>query len=191
MRAIETRIPPADSGTDFFAAFGGFLQGLESDMLIRRYMTSFGLPFPVFIAVLQNRRMNLPAYNELGFSSLTAFMETLLSDTNFEPKFGHVKYSGLKKPLSQTRLLESIVRRPYGYTREKLFKYYDILAEIESVDELLQYINFMKRNGMLKGNILCYKRTFRATIRKHLRAAMAKAGVILDAAAITEMEKKL
>ena len=118
-------------------------------------------------------------------------MEALLNDTTFEPKFGHVKYSSQREPLSQTYLLESIIRRPPGYTREKLFHYYDLLSEVESVDELMQYIHFMKRNGMLKENVLCYKRTFRATIRKHLRSVMSRAGVVLDEAALTESEKKL
>jgi hypothetical protein len=83
------------------------------------------------------------------------------------------------------------MRRPPGYTREKLLVYYDALAGVENVDELLQYINFMRRSGMLKGSTLCHKRTFRAAIRNHLRFVTEKAGVALDEAALAEIVEKL
>ena len=54
----------------------------------------------------------------------------------------------------------------------------------------LVYIQLMRRIGILRGNILCPKRTFRAAIRKHLYTAMEESGVTLDEVSQAAVEKK-
>jgi hypothetical protein len=49
----------------------------------------------------------------------------------------------------------------------------------------------MRRVGMISGNKLCHRRTFRATIRKHIRAVAKKAGLILDKTALVDINKEL
>lgn len=190
-QAITKRIAADDSPADFLQAFAAFLHAVEEDLLIRRYMASFGLPLNIFIEILHERISKFPKHGELGFANISGFMTVLLSGTNFECQGGIVKYNSSQQPLSQHRLLDNILCLPPGYTREKLFKYYDAVSGIERIGELLAYIEFMKRSGMLKGNELCGKRTFRATIRKHLRSITEKAGLVLDEAALADIDKKL
>ncbi|MCL2495921.1 MAG: NYN domain-containing protein [Clostridiales bacterium] len=191
LKFIRKRISTDYSQADFLEALGDFLRALEDDLVIRRYLSSFGLPLPMFIAVLHERIAQFPKYDKLGFANISGLMEIVLSGTSFECKGNIVKYSESKPPLLINRLIDSILFLPPGYTREKLFEYYDVIAKIDQVDEFLEYVNFMKHSGMLNGNTLCRKRTFRATIREHLRNMMKKAGIALDEAALMALNKKL
>lgn len=190
-RAIAKRISTDYSQTGFFQALGDFFHLLENDVLIRRYLSSVGISLHKFITLLHERISKFPDYNKLGFKNISSFMEVLLGDTNFECQGDILKYNSNKQPLSKNRLIDNVLCLPPGYTREKLFKYYDILTEIDQIEELLAYTNFMKHTGMLKYNSLCNKRTFRATIRKHTQGMMEKAGIVLDEAALTVIDKKL
>jgi len=190
-KAIESRILIELPKNDFFTSFEAFLCALENDLLIRRYMTNFGLPLSIFISTLHERGLEFPKFGGLGFANISAFMEVLFHGTSFECRGNTLKYIGKRQPMSQSNLIERLIQPPSGYTREKLFKYYDILKEIHNVEEFLLYLGFMRRAGMMKGNDLCVKRTFRATIRKHLRGLMEKSGLVMDEAAMAEVEKKL
>ena len=190
-KAIEARIPSEEISGDFYNDFKAFIDALERDVLIRRYMETFGLLLSHFTGVMQSRNIMLPQTGKLGFASLSDFMEVLLYESNFECHNNFVKYTEKKSSLSQQHLIKSIVRLPPGYTREKLLNYYDLIAGIENVDELQNYINFMRRNGMVKGGTLCNRRTFRATIRNNLRKIMKKAGIAVDEDALAAFNREL
>jgi uncharacterized LabA/DUF88 family protein len=186
-KAIETRLAPEKTDQDFFCAFGTFLGALETDYLLRRYMTVFGLPFSMFSAIVQEKVADFPKYGELGITRQIDFMDIILGETPFECNNSVIYYRGSRKrPPSQKRLIQNILLMPGNYSREKLLNYYDMVASLENLQEFLTYIAFMRRVGMLNGNKLCNKRTFRATIRKHIRNVAAKAGFVLD-----EVNKKL
>lgn len=190
--AIETRIRGKKQSGDFYSSFINLLQALENDVLVRRYMATFGLPLSQFIMIMQKWELEFPKYGELGFANLSSLLEALLRETNFECRSGIMKFSGInKKPLSQKRLIEGIIRLPTGYSREKLQKYYDLCAEVGNVDEFQTYITFMRRSGILKGSKLCNWRSFRATIRKHIRETLAHAGLVADEDALKEISKMM
>ncbi|MCL2004393.1 MAG: NYN domain-containing protein [Oscillospiraceae bacterium] len=190
-KAIETRVPVGNKSGDFYIDFKALINALEADVLIRRYMKTFGLPLSTFTGAMQTRGIIVPRIGTLGFASLTDFMEVLLYESNFECRSGYVKYKEKKNTLSQQHLIKNIVRLPPGYTREKLLKYYDLIDGIENVDEMQTYISFMRRNGMLKGSALCNRRTFRATIRSNLKKVMEKAGLAVDEDALAEFNETL
>ncbi|MCL2857191.1 MAG: NYN domain-containing protein [Oscillospiraceae bacterium] len=191
-KAIEVRVAVEKTESGFTGDFAGFLNALEADCLIRRYMSTFGLPFPIFTTIIQEKVAGFPKYSELGILRLTDFMEILLSGTPFQCRNGIVYYrAGRKRQPSQRQLIESILRLPQSYTREKLLSYYDIAAELENIEELLVYFEFMRRVGMISGNKLCQRRTFRASIRKYIRAVAKKAGLVLDEAALADVNERL
>ena len=190
-KAIETRVRIPEVNGDFLKGFSAFLRALEEDVLLRRYMSVFGLPMNVFFTIAQERIAVFPKYMELGFVKLSDFIEVLLGGTNFECDNARVKYNAERQPRSQKDLIESVLRLPPGYTREELFRYYDILAGLPSIEDLLTYIAFMKRAGMLKGNALCRKDHFLTAIREHMRSLMARSGLALEEEALAGISGKL
>ena len=190
-KVIESRIPKTPGEAEFIKSFGSFLGALEEDLLVRRYMTEYGLPVSLFVDILNRRGIRLPKYYKLGFTSFTAFFTTLLYGTGFGCTESAVKYSGKQESLSQMQLITNLMNMPAQYSREKLLRYYDLLREVESADELVEYIRFMKRSGMLKNNTLCQKRTFRATIRTSLQALLKNAGINIDEAVVKKFSQKL
>ena len=190
-KIIDTRIIRDYTDMAFFDAFEDFLSALDSDLLIRRYIMTFGFSLQLFIPALHSRNICFPDYTKLGFPSVTPFVITLLHSAGFEVKEQRITYQGKRNPISPTVLLGHMVNLPPNYSREKLFQYYEVVASIEDIDELLSYIKFMKQSGMLQENSLCPKRTFRATIRKHLGSALEEAGFSMDKSAIAEIEKTL
>jgi len=191
LKLIEARIQSNYAGEAFFPAFEHFLGELENDLLIRHHLRMFGLPVQKLFAALTGRNLSFPNCQKLGFPNEISFITHLLRGTRFEVTASMVRYHDNKAGLPQTQLLEHILDVPAGYSREKLFSYYDAIKELENIDELLLYIHFMRRSGMLQENTLCPKRTFRSTIRKHLHMALGEYGVAPNETAIAAVEKQL
>jgi uncharacterized LabA/DUF88 family protein len=189
--AISHRITGDYTNMGFIPALNAFLTDIENDLLLRRWLTDYGIYLQFFVNAVQERQIPCPDHKELGFNSLTYLINTLLCETNFECKNGTVKYTGNKKEVSQRELINNLVKLPVGYSREKLLVYHDTLSGVENIDEMLTYINFMKRNNMLTDGKLCYKRTFKSTIRKYLKKRLALAGIELDKGEMTEFEVNL
>jgi len=183
-KAINLRLPKNYKSANFYDAIGDFLRLLESDPFVCGCMKRFGLPFGTFVSILQSRGVYFPKHTSLGFANLTSMLLIIFQKTGYEYKHDRVYYLGEGIAPSQLRLLENIISKPRGYSREKLMEYYDIAKEAGDVSELLTYIEFMKRAGMLKQNELCTKRTFRAAIRKHLGDVLTKAGIEIDERAL-------
>ena len=190
-KVIDVRIKKEYKGKEFFEAFGGFLRAMEADSFIRRYMTKLGMPISVFVAILHDRHITFPKYNKLGFANVTAFVSALLYDTGFEHEGGIVKYTGEKEPLSQAHLIEKMINMPPGYSSQKLLRYYDILTEAESVDELATYINFMKQTGILKGSTLCQREAYQSVIFKHIQLLLEASGMVLNEDVIAKVKEKI
>ena len=190
-KVIEKRISTKYEGEEFFSTIRNFLRELEEDTLVRRYLANFGIPYSMLVSLALQRQIKFPSWVQIGFASQGDFIGVLLHNTCFEYKAGWIKYCAGKQPITQHHLIESIMNIPTGYSREKLIEYYDMVSETENLEEMLRYIDFMKRNGMLKGNVLCPKRTFRATIRKQIRAVAEKAGFVVDESALMDVAKKL
>lgn len=188
-KAINMRICDDYSNMDFLTAIKNFLNALGSDTFIRRYMEKHGLPTDIFVGLLNTRKITFSNYQSLGFITMSGFLSVLLNGTDFECRKGSVKYSIGKEPLTNVNLISNYLNLPDGYSREKLLKYHDVLAQVDNIDELLTYSKFMSRCGMIQDNKLCSKRTFRSAIRKHIRAVMEKSGIILDDDALAEIDR--
>ena len=190
--SIEARLPKEFLSGDFFSSFGEFLKALENDSLILRYLSSFGLPLSLLVPVMQSRNIVLPRHKDLGFANVTAFFDVLLCETNFERRDNNIVYVGKSKnPLSQRHLIENTARLPMGYTHEKLHKYYELCAELDDIDEMQNYISFMRRNGVLRGTTLCPWHNIRTVISKHLQNTMETAGIAVDQAEMAKFSKLL
>jgi uncharacterized LabA/DUF88 family protein len=176
---------------NFFPALCDFLSKLENDHLICRCMAETGLLASVFVDILRRRGIVFPNYEKLGFGKITSFLAVILRNTNFQFKGGSVFYNPGKQSLAPHRLAESLLGVPPGYSREKLMRCYDIVNDLDDVDEFVAYIGFMKRSGMLSDKGLCPKRTFRAIIRGHIQKVLADAGIALEKNALLELVKKL
>ena len=193
---IESRISDDYSGKNFFEAFGSIVQSMESDTLIRRFMSEYGLPLIDFIDIFKRRIKQFPAHIDLGFARLSDFAEFMLISTKFKHmddniRYGNVKYFKHKQPLPHDRFASIILNMPQEYTRDKFLQYYDLLDEVDSIDELMIFIGFMKRNGVIKNNKLCNRRNFRAAIRKNLVSIMESAGIVLDKDILDMINKQL
>jgi hypothetical protein len=191
-KIIDARITTDYSaGSDFFSSLNDFLVKLESDHFVCRCMAETGLPAPVFIELLRRRGLAFPDYGKLGFVNITAFVTTLLRGASFRLVAGSILYTPDRQPPSAIRLASNLLNIPPDYSREKLLRYYDVIEGVGNTDELIAYIGFMKRSGMLTANGLCPKRTFRAAIRNHLGRVLSAAGITLDKKTMAELEKKL
>ncbi|MCL2109819.1 MAG: NYN domain-containing protein [Oscillospiraceae bacterium] len=189
IKAINHRITADYSKMDFFAALNSFLNAIEQDLFLNRCMISTGLPLGNFVGLLNDRKISYN-YLALGFSTMAQFLNVYLLNSKFAVNsLGQIKLSPNKKPVSESSFINYFLRLPQGYSREKLLKIYDIVAQTDDIDELMKYIMFMRRNGMINENKLCNKRTFRATIRKHIRAVMEKAGIALSDETVREIDK--
>ena len=191
IHAVNRRITADYSKMGFFSSLGSFLHAIEQDSFLIRCMTKTGLPVGNFVGLLNERKISC-SYQTMGFQSIAELLKVYLANSSFEfTPHGYIKFSPDKKPVSEVNLIGYFLRLPQDYSREKLLKYYDIVAQSDDIDELMKYIMFMRRNGMIKNNKLCYKRTFKATIRKHVRAAMEKAGIVLSDEATGEIDKRI
>ncbi|MDR2167762.1 MAG: NYN domain-containing protein [Clostridiales bacterium] len=190
-KAIDTRLTKKYHGMDFWTAFDDFLASLENDIFIKRYMENFGVSVNVFLQLLGERKIKLPNHVALGFANNILVLRAVLESTKFEIRNDNVRYNKNRKPYPRIGILVSILKVPEDYSREKLMHYYDILKGAEDFNEMMDYIEFMKYSGMLSGNELCQKRTFRATIRKHLTNLLKRAGLGSDEAGIKKISDKL
>ncbi|MCL2350511.1 MAG: NYN domain-containing protein [Defluviitaleaceae bacterium] len=190
-KALDARIKKDYRGQEFLSSFNDLLKMMNENLFIRRYMVDFGLAFNEFISLLSKCNIKQPNPKDLGFENKISMIDILLNGTKFELKGGIVKYNPQKTFGEQISILDRIIAPPKEYCREKLLLYHDILKEVENVDEMLVYIEFMKKTGMLHNNTLCPKRTFRASIRKHLRQTFARWGINLDEKSIQKFVKKL
>ena len=192
-KIIDARITGSYEGQDFTSAFTHFINTMIQDNFIRRYLTNFGLPLFLFVNLLHERKIKPPCYKTLGFSSSTALAVALLQGSGFQYRGDTIFYTGegAAFSLSQERLTEKIIELPSGYSTKKLLHYHDILSKVENIEELTEYIVFMKRSGVIQNNTLCYKPTFRATISKYLCQLLKKAGIAPSQNAIKEILEKL
>ena len=189
---IDARIVTADSGAGFFPALLDFLGAMEHDALIRRVMTSAGLPISLFTQMVYDRIPSFPKNKPFGFSSIASYLEMILGGTNFAFERGNVVYIGHERQaFSQERLIESILSLPSGYSREKLDRYYASLYSARNVEEMLAYVQFLQRNGLLRGNALCARDMFCDVIDRRVRYIMAQAGIPLDPGALRSITDKL
>ncbi|MCL2170102.1 MAG: NYN domain-containing protein [Defluviitaleaceae bacterium] len=190
-KLIDVRITKDYKGQDFLAAFKDFLQTLESDIFIRRYMAEFGLPYHLFVSILYHLGVKMPSPKELGFNSNSHLVGALLHDSPFEFIDSALKYNENKSPMAACNLVSQVARMPTTYSSEKFLHYYDLLEKSGNITEFINYIEFMKRSGIIDGNNLAYRRNFRATIRRHLQKMLAKSGIILDMDHIKKHTDKL
>jgi len=188
---INTRLIIEYKDVEFFEAFSSFLGAMASDPFVRHCMREFGLPLPMFVSILKKHGIALPKYQELGFINITALVSVLLQKTGYECRYEKIYLLSKKELSSQENLLDSIISKPHNYSREKMLHYYDVLSQADSINELMEYAELMKRLGMIKQNDLCYKRTFRASIRKHIRGLFEKANIDLDEDALKSIISKL
>ena len=190
-KLVETRIQTIDHKEDFLKGLVALLHAMEDDLLVRRYMTSPGMPLDMFHFIVQQKMSEFPKFDKLGFGKLSDFLETLLGCTNFEYKNNTVRFNGNKQQLPAKALFEAIMLPPPGYTKEELFRYYDILAGIENIDEMVLYVAFMKRSGILQNGVLCDKDDILATIRERIEDFVENSEIILDTDSLTEIDNEL
>jgi hypothetical protein len=191
-RIIETRIVTDYSAeSDFFASLSDFLARFEGDFLVRRGLAEIGLPSSVFIDMMRRRGLAFPDYKRLGYVNVTSFLSALLRDSSFRVLGNNIHYTPGNRAPSLQQLAGSLLGIPSNYSRDKLLRYYDAVNNVDNVDELILYIGFMRRSGMLTPKGLCPKRTFRATIRAHLQKVLAAAGIELDKKTLEELNGKL
>jgi len=176
-KIIDTRLTKNYKDYDFIDAFTHFMSSLIDDPFIRRYMSNYGIPASLLMTMAQNRSIKFPSFYNLGYSSITPLLAALLHGSQFEYKSGSFFYTQNDAPITQDALIEKTIRPPYDYSTKKLMHYHDTLSQIENIDELSAYIALMRRLGMLQNNKLCYKPTFRSTIRKHLQDILQKSGI--------------
>ncbi|MCL2565237.1 MAG: NYN domain-containing protein [Defluviitaleaceae bacterium] len=172
------------------SALNSFLSAMKEDDLTCRLMTRLGIDFSVFVSILQNRNINLPKYNKFGFPNVMSYMIFLLNNTGFEYKDNRVFYTGRTSPLSQSDLIENVINMPQGFSYEKLLQYYEVLTAVKNINEFTNYMNFMKRIGILKWNSLRPKRDMQNTISEYLQTLQEKSGLILEKGAVKKIEEK-
>ena len=178
--------------TDFSKTFSDLISRMENDLLVRRYLSQFGIGVVDFFKIVKSQDIHFPPHTDFGFAKLSDFANFILDNTKLIAINGVVFYRPDKKPIGQKRYIsERIIALPHGYTRDKFLKYYDILDGTENITEFLEYISFVKHNGVLADGKLCYRRNFRSTIRKNARRLLSKAGVIADETAISAINEKL
>jgi len=188
--AIASRVKLDLVEDDFCVAFKRFIDALEQNVLVKRYLRDFGLHVDYFL-MLVGEFVKMPDHRDLGFKNTRALLTFFLSDTKFEIRGNEVKFSARKIPKQQHNLAEIMVNKPKGYSREKLLDYYDVLNRVENIDEMLTYVDFMKQNGMLTDNRLCYRRNYKSTIRKHAKQKLLRAGIEVDETMLTSLSETL